>query len=876
MLPTSPEAAILGRFGDIPIGYYTGTTNVSIPLYTVKEAGLDIPITLSYHGSGIKVEDQASNVGLGWSLEPGGSIIQVVNGVEDDEDYLIYHDPTGYQTLRTGNITGSYSARPQMGYTMFGCSPPTTPQDDRQSLNDLLLGDGQPDIYMFNFGRYSGKFYINPETGQPIQLNKNDSIKFAYSGGVWTATTMDGDEYVFGVRETASTYNVTDHIGYTYKLTTIYVHNGKQIQFQYATGYSMWYTYSESYHSTYPVVPPPAGESLSGATPHSDYTQNNTLNLTKIITSEAIVNFNLEDRQDLMGEADNDTIPNNGVTSTKRIKSIDIISAIDSSKIRSFRFSYSYFPYSTVGGSYLDTAGKLNELGLRLRLDSITEVGYNSDGSTQSLPPYKFTYDGSSILPLKTSFARDFWGYYNGAHNTGLLPDLSYFNYVSDPDYQSVPSNLLGSTFYNQRAPDSASMLGAMLKRITYPTGGYTEFDYSPNTFSNHNYPDAAKLSLFQRQEILQDRNLGLPQDTLAYDLFLQQDKLVHFDCQINRGSPLQGLTFTDMQQASITLEKFTSGVETTVETWQIQSSDLDSFNATGGRHWTQDIQLSGGANIYYYLICNLPNSFGPQNTSENTAYVQCTYSFFDTSGNSFKRSLGGGVRVAGIRNYNSDGSIVGHKIIRYVNEDSSSSGLLMSPLVYYYQMPMNFREPLIGDGDPYWIGAYVNIWFISSESSVPYSQGAQGNVVGYSRVEVMDVAPDGSRNGLHVYEYNNQPSGYEIRMPDNPQLSNGLVSRETILNSGMDTLSQTVYTYKVIENASYNGIKMFSAYMGADPCDDPHDNGINGFTYGMFQGVAKYFIYFYPLNSVWYKTYQTTNRYFANSNILQDTTVDQ
>ena len=172
MLPTSPEAAILGRFGDIPIGYYTGTANVSNPLYTVKEAGLDIPITLSYHGSGIKVEDQASNVGLGWSLEPGGSIIQVVNGVEDNQDFLISSDPTGYQTLRTGNITGAYSARPEMGYTMFGCSEPVTPQDDHEALNLLLLGDGQPDLYMFNFGRYSGKFYIDPETGQPIQLNK--------------------------------------------------------------------------------------------------------------------------------------------------------------------------------------------------------------------------------------------------------------------------------------------------------------------------------------------------------------------------------------------------------------------------------------------------------------------------------------------------------------------------------------------------------------------------------------------------------------------------------------------------------------------------------------------------------------------------------
>src|ERR1700744_2867607 len=86
MLPTSPEAAMLGRFGDIPIGYYTGTADVSVPLYTIKEAGRDIPIVLRYHGSGIRVTDQASDVGLGWSLEPEGSIIQIVNGTEDHFD----------------------------------------------------------------------------------------------------------------------------------------------------------------------------------------------------------------------------------------------------------------------------------------------------------------------------------------------------------------------------------------------------------------------------------------------------------------------------------------------------------------------------------------------------------------------------------------------------------------------------------------------------------------------------------------------------------------------------------------------------------------------------------------------------------------------
>jgi len=63
ILATSPEAAMLGRFGDIPISYYTGTADVSIPLYTIKKKpDWKCLFVLRYHGSGVKVDDEATNV----------------------------------------------------------------------------------------------------------------------------------------------------------------------------------------------------------------------------------------------------------------------------------------------------------------------------------------------------------------------------------------------------------------------------------------------------------------------------------------------------------------------------------------------------------------------------------------------------------------------------------------------------------------------------------------------------------------------------------------------------------------------------------------------------------------------------------------------
>src|SRR5690348_14728300 len=68
----SPNAASLGKYGDIPVSYHTGLPQISIPIYTIESGSLKLPISLSYHASGLKVQEQASWVGAGWALNAGG------------------------------------------------------------------------------------------------------------------------------------------------------------------------------------------------------------------------------------------------------------------------------------------------------------------------------------------------------------------------------------------------------------------------------------------------------------------------------------------------------------------------------------------------------------------------------------------------------------------------------------------------------------------------------------------------------------------------------------------------------------------------------------------------------------------------------------
>ena len=80
----SPDAQPLGKFGEIPVDLFTGRINIDIPIYTIKYHDIEVPISISYHGGGIKVTDESGSVGLGWTLNAGGVISIIVRGMPDN------------------------------------------------------------------------------------------------------------------------------------------------------------------------------------------------------------------------------------------------------------------------------------------------------------------------------------------------------------------------------------------------------------------------------------------------------------------------------------------------------------------------------------------------------------------------------------------------------------------------------------------------------------------------------------------------------------------------------------------------------------------------------------------------------------------------
>ena len=83
-IPNTPEAQAFANYGNTSVSLYTGVPNISIPIYTISGRELDLPISLTYNASGVKVGQLASQVGLGWNLNVGGRISRIINGLVDD------------------------------------------------------------------------------------------------------------------------------------------------------------------------------------------------------------------------------------------------------------------------------------------------------------------------------------------------------------------------------------------------------------------------------------------------------------------------------------------------------------------------------------------------------------------------------------------------------------------------------------------------------------------------------------------------------------------------------------------------------------------------------------------------------------------------
>lgn len=465
-LPTvvrpSPDVQAMQKYGDIPVSPYTGVPDISIPIYTIKFRDITVPVSLSYHASGIKVSEEASRVGLGWVLNAGGSISRNIIGLDDFISDYFY--------------SGQDYLYPPIGNVQNCCLVRTAGGND--NISSAIEGnfDCQPDQYYFNFMEHSGKFVV--QKNKEIVLLKPEKLQIIIDQSgyfpVWHIKDINGYLYDFTRFENANNPGViTITAWYLTKITSPL---GNQVSFNYAqlpnTILGPVGAYSQTSDVFDPLFPcynntlnPSLGSSISQTYPLITYT---ILALSSIDFPNGHVSFNYSDRTDIAGE--------------KKLDSVSVYQKnpagdVNATPIKTLLLKYSYFQGSANPNPAVSQGNDT-----RLRLDSVNEVGYYNAQKAIGRP-YIFSYNQSMQLPSKTSASRDHWGYYNGKNNgENLVPSVIGGNQGESPDLGANKVFWIG---YNgtERNTDTSFAKAFSLASIQYPTGSFTEFQYESNDF---------------------------------------------------------------------------------------------------------------------------------------------------------------------------------------------------------------------------------------------------------------------------------------------------------------------------------------------------------------------------------------------------------
>lgn len=451
--PPNPEAFAMQRAIKTPVDISTGVPNISIPIYSLKSGSVEIPITLNYHAGGVLVDQIATSVGLGWTLNAGGAVQRTIRGRPD-------HIPGSFSLslnqAAVDNINNQMITPSGMDYVVSNAEDWT--QDD----------------YSFSFLGTGGPFYFD-ENQVPRQITKNTTFninvidEYAVTGKrpYFKIKDFDNNEYFFDEEE--STVSITrmkdkqmpgnglmevgrvDGIS-AWKLSKIVDKKTNAIStFQYEPYYSDAYfltadifdkkKYVITWECGDPDNPTLCGENY-GTYYNEIWNQNASYSqvINEIKTADMKVLFHY-------------SINPNANYYAKQLDSIVVVSLIDSVTIKKVHFVYQLF-----GGNH------------QLQLSAIRQYSNDSHDFIET----RFIYYENSLYPEPElgSRSKDFFGFYNGRQNTLLTTS-------TDNDYTIQQAD-------RDVNPD-AIIIGS-LKRVVHNTGGFEEFIYEPNRVDNDTY----------------------------------------------------------------------------------------------------------------------------------------------------------------------------------------------------------------------------------------------------------------------------------------------------------------------------------------------------------------------------------------------------
>ncbi len=455
ILPPPVNASSINKGGDASVNLSVGTPNVAIPLMEVKSRYLGFPVSINYTSNGIKVDELASNVGLGWSLNCGGTLYRTTLGLPDED-------------------------RSQYNVDFTNFTKPDINTFDRATINYLAgTRDRESDVFQFSVnGFISGKFMLDGQ-GKPATLNADH-----YKINLLATNLRDGFEvidekgikYIFNVADTSffdkggscasSGIDRYKPIVNAWNISQIIMPGKDTINFQYITNTQ---SYIVDINEQESICVNSSTNACAGGSLHyacqvysSDYklcTSLQTIN-GKLLKEIDFVNgklvFDYQDaRKDVKGGAS--------------LEKITLSNA--QGPIKSASFIHDYFKASGFDSFLRQNHISDSSLLYRLTLNKLTiDPGMTTTGKME----YNFSYQNGNNLPARLSASQDIYGFNNGIENRYMLTN-------AETEYPMNYYNLGYPRRYGDRSFRTDQMQYGLLNKITYPTGGSDTIIYDYN-----------------------------------------------------------------------------------------------------------------------------------------------------------------------------------------------------------------------------------------------------------------------------------------------------------------------------------------------------------------------------------------------------------
>lgn len=729
ILPPSPEPSALIKYAQTEMTPYTGLPNISIPFHTITHKGVNIPISLTYSGGGVKVADIASWVGLGWNLQAGGLVTRTINWLPDDKSTWGY--------MNTIYDLQHFADNPDDPNTFPYCCE-VDKHSDLLSDENVHQRDYEPDEFTYTIPGYSGTFYYDqnisdfvelPRTNVKINAVKNSSGKILG----FTIITPDGVQYQFGGSEE-----------YLEKIKAVKSYSLTMDGLFYSSNVKGYESTTDLYYQSWmlkKIIFPNTNDHIA-----FNYIIEDNVKAIVLSDEEMILpvgdytlkhNRNYIEKKFTQPKLSEILFPS-GKISFKRstIERLDLKNSYALEKITLYDYNNSFVKSFILNTEQSEAKLMRNytppffdvhniEGKNRLRLKSISQIDQNENLNST----YSFEYNEQK-LPSRYSNAVDYFGYFNGQLNDNKIPKAR--GYVA-----GLPNVYKGSA---NRAIHPNYTQAEMLTKITYPTGGIEEFVWENHKISFFLYGNPSQYRDYLLKETIALQNTSLFLDSNfsstvyshTFTISPNSDGWVNFDIE------MLGCLGPELNNSNCPYIISLTGVDTAFS-HNVALSDYKIQLIPGKTYKIMAKSRNGET------FCDPIND---PNCSNSSPFLNAIINYdIDPTPNEY---LFGGLRVAKIKTYDDSSSSFPTTSIQYDYKfhDSEPTPNITSGMVY--QLPINHITNFNAQND-YANGIAHTTKITASASLIPVKRGA---LVGYKNVTEFHNNK-GLSNGFKEYKFN-------------------------------------------------------------------------------------------------------------------------